>query len=149
MIEQTYKNRKRWIVLGILCLSLFIIAIDNMVLNFALPSISRCLGASGSQLQWNTDAYILVFASLLLPMGAIGDRYGRKRILQIGTLLFGIGSLAAALSTSTEMLITFRAFLGLGGRNDHAFNTVDSYRYFPRTPGKGKGDHHVGCNVFP
>ena len=115
MIEQTYKDGKRWIVLGILCLSLFIIAIDNMVLNLALPSISKDLGASVSQLQWITDAYILVFASLLLTMGAIGDRYGRKRILQMGTLLFGIGSLAAALSTSTEMLITFRAFLGIGG----------------------------------
>jgi len=115
MIEQTYKDGRRWIVLGILCLSLFIIAIDNMVLNLALPSISKGLGANVSQLQWITDAYILAFASLLLTMGAVSDRYGRKRILQIGTLLFGIGSLAAALSISTKMLIAFRAFLGLGG----------------------------------
>src|SRR4030042_1612170 len=109
MIEQPYKDGKRWIVLGILCLSLFIIAIDNMVLNLALPSISEDLGASASQLQWITDAYILVFASLLLTMGAIGDRFGRKRLLQVGLLLFGAGSLAAALSTSTEMLIACRA----------------------------------------
>ncbi|MFA4836120.1 MAG: MFS transporter [Dehalococcoidia bacterium] len=109
------KNRKRWIVLGILCLSLFIIAIDNMVLNLALPSISEDLGASASQLQWIINAYILVFASLLLTMGAIGDRFGRKRLLQVGLLLFGAGSLAAALSTSTEMLIACRAFLGIGG----------------------------------
>lgn len=115
MTEQASKDGRRCVVLGILCLSLFIIAIDNMVLNLALPSISRGLGAGVRQLQWITDAYILVFASLLLTMGAMGDRYGRKRILQIGTFLFGIGSLAAALSTSSEMLITFRGLLGVGG----------------------------------
>jgi EmrB/QacA subfamily drug resistance transporter len=115
VVEQIEKDSRRWIILGILCISLFIISIDNMVLNLALPSISEDLGASASQLQWITDAYVLVFAALLLTMGAIGDRYGRKRILQIGAVLFGIGSLAAALSASTEMLIACRAFLGIGG----------------------------------
>ena len=100
IIEQEYQDKKRWIVLGILCLSLFIISIDNMVLNLALPAISRDLGSTASDLQWITDSYILVFASLMLTMGAIGDRWGRKLILQIGIALFGIGSLAAALSTS-------------------------------------------------
>lgn len=114
-VEQLSKDRKRWIVLGILCLSLFIISIDNMVLNLALPAISSDLGSTASDLQWITDAYILVFASLMLTMGAIGDRWGRKLILQIGLALFGIGSLAAALSTSNEMLIICRAFLGFGG----------------------------------
>ena len=108
------KNKSR-MVLFVLCLPLFILAIDNTVLNLALPSISSDLGSSASQLQWIVDAYILVFASLLLTMGAIGDRYGRKRILQVGLAMFGIGSLAAALSSSTEMLIFCRAFLGVGG----------------------------------
>lgn len=115
MIGQNSRDRKRWIVLGILCLSLFIISIDNMVLNLALPAISRDLKSSASDLQWITDAYILVFASLMLTMGAIGDRYGRKRVLDTGLILFGLGSLAAALSNSNEMLIASRAFLGIGG----------------------------------
>lgn len=115
MMEQNYKDGKRWVVLGVLLLSLFIICIDNMVLNLALPSISRDLGSSAGELQWITDAYILIFASLLLTMGAIGDLYGRRRILNVGLIIFGLGSLAAALSNSTEMLITCRAVLGIGG----------------------------------
>ena len=115
MFKSIEKDRKRWIVLGIMCFSLFVISIDNMVLNLALPAISSDLGSSASDLQWITDAYVLVFAALLLTMGAIGDRYGRKKVLQLGLLLFGIGSLAAALSTSTVMLIGCRAFLGIGG----------------------------------
>ncbi|MFC1993692.1 DHA2 family efflux MFS transporter permease subunit [Chloroflexota bacterium] len=114
-MEQTKGNSKRWIVLAVLCLPLFIIAIDNTVLNLALPSISRDLGSSSSQLQWIIDAYILVFAALLLTMGAIGDRWGRRRLFLIGLFLFGAGSLAAALSVSTGMLIACRAFLGIGG----------------------------------
>jgi EmrB/QacA subfamily drug resistance transporter len=96
-------------------MSLLIIALDNTILNVALPSISTDLGASQSELQWIVDAYILVFASLLLTMGAIGDRIGRKRILQFGVTWFGVFSLAAALSNSVEMLIAARALLGLGG----------------------------------
>ena len=108
MAEQTsHRDRKRWVVFGVLSLSLFIISIDNSVLNLALPSISKDLGASAGQLQWITDAYILVFAALLLTMGAIGDQYARKRILQMGTLLFGIGSLAAV-STSGAGILTTR-----------------------------------------
>jgi len=114
MAETPAKDSKRWIILGILCLSLFIIAIDNTVLNLALHSISIDLGASASDLQWITTAYILVFASLLLTMGIVGDRYGRKLFLQAGTLIFGIVSLATALSNSTEMLIVCRALLGIG-----------------------------------
>jgi MFS family permease len=66
-------------------------------------------------LQWIVDAYVLVFAALLLTMGAIGDRLGRKRALQFGLVMFGLGSLWAALANSTEMLIAARAFLGIGG----------------------------------
>ncbi|MFC2058215.1 MFS transporter [Chloroflexota bacterium] len=108
-------NSKRWTVMAVLCMPLFILAIDNTVLNLALPSISRDLGSSASQLQWIVDAYILVFAALLLTMGAIGDRWGRRRLLLLGLFLFGAGSLAAALSASTNMLIVCRAFLGIGG----------------------------------
>lgn len=110
--EQAYK--KRWFALAFLNVSLLIIALDNTVLNVALPSISTDLSASASELQWIIDAYILVFAALLLTMGAIGDRYGRKKVLQAGLVIFGVGSIGAILSTSTEMLIGARAFLGIG-----------------------------------
>jgi EmrB/QacA subfamily drug resistance transporter len=98
-----------------MCIVLFIISIDNTVLNLALPSISQALNATASELQWIVDAYTLVFASLLITTGSAGDRYGRKRFLLIGLTLFGLGSLGAAVSVSTHMLIGFRALLGLAG----------------------------------
>lgn len=105
----------RWRGLLFICVSLIVIALDNTILNVAIPSISTTLGATASELQWMIDAYVLVFAALLLTMGSVGDRIGRKKTLQIGLILFGIGSLAAALSTNTVMLIAARAFLGIGG----------------------------------
>lgn len=111
--SNTYKER--WLVLSMMCLTLFIISIDNTVLNLALPSISQGLGATASQLQWVVDSYTLIFASSLITTGSIGDRYGRKLLLVLGLFLFGIGSLGAALSTSTNMLIGFRLLLGLAG----------------------------------
>ncbi len=108
-------SKNRWIGLIFIGISLLIISLDNTVLNVALPAISRDLGASASELQWIVDAYILVFAAVLLTMGSIGDRFGRKRALQFGILWFGVFSLLAALSNSTNMLIGTRALLGLGG----------------------------------
>ena len=105
----------RWIGLLFIGISLLVISLDNTILNVALPSISNDLGASASDLQWIVDAYVLVFAALLLTMGSIGDKIGRKRALQFGLVMFGLGSLWAALATSTEMLIAARAFLGIGG----------------------------------
>lgn len=107
-------HKNRWLSLLFISVSLLVISLDNTVLNVALPSISIDLGAGNTDLQWIIDAYILVFAALLLTMGALGDRFGRKRALQVGLVLFGIGSLAAALSDSTGMLIGSRAFLGMG-----------------------------------
>src|SRR5512145_1235477 len=92
------ENRNRWWGLVFICVSLLIISLDNTILNVALPSISRDLGAKNSELQWIVDAYILVFAALLLTMGSVGDRIGRKRILQFGVGWFGVFSLMAALS---------------------------------------------------
>jgi EmrB/QacA subfamily drug resistance transporter len=114
-LETTQQNEKRWIVLAVLCIVLFIISIDNTVLNLAIPAISLGLGATTSQLQWIVDAYTLVFASLLITTGTIGDHFGRKRLLMIGLGLFCLGSLGAALSVNTTMLIGFRAFLGMAG----------------------------------
>src|SRR5438552_7742953 len=105
---------RRWWTLGVLCLSLLMIIVGNTVLNVAIPTLIRDIGATNSQLQWIVDAYSLVFAGLLLTAGALGDRYGRKGALNIGLLVFGAGSLAAALSDTPSQLIACRAVMGVG-----------------------------------
>src|SRR5437763_15613863 len=88
---------RRWWVLGVLCLSLVVITLDNTILNVALPTLVRDLRASNSQLQWMVDSYTLVFACLLLPAGALGDRFGRRGALQVGLAIFGARSVMSAL----------------------------------------------------
>jgi EmrB/QacA subfamily drug resistance transporter len=107
-------NQQRWLSLAFISLSLLIISLDNTILNVALPVIAEKLGAGITDLQWIVDAYVLVFASLLLTMGSTGDRVGRKKTLQVGLAVFGLGSLAAGLSRSSGMLIAMRAFMGIG-----------------------------------
>lgn len=104
----------RWIGLIFIGLSVIIISMDNTILNNALPIISADLNATTSDLAWIVDAYILVFAALMLTMGAFGDRFGRKRALQIGLGLFALASAGAALAPNTIVLILARAFLGVG-----------------------------------
>src|SRR5581483_205732 len=108
-------HRRRWRTLIVLSLSLLVISLDNTILNVALPTIERDLNASASELQWIVDAYLLVFAGLLLTAGSLGDRFGRRRALFAGLAVFGIGSLLSALSGSASMLIGSRALMGLGG----------------------------------
>src|SRR5262245_10354253 len=115
MTDAERVHARRWVTLGVLCLSLLIIVMDNTILNVAIPSLIRDLGASNSEIQWIIDAYTLVFAGLLLTTGSISDRFGRKGALQAGIVLFALGSASAALSTSTEHLIASRAFMGIGG----------------------------------
>ena len=88
---------------------------DDSVLNLALPPISEEFHASTSEMQWAINAYLLSFAALLLTMGALGDRFGRKRMFLAGMVVFCVSSLAAALSNSMAMLIACRAFMGIGG----------------------------------
>ena len=113
-MEQTEGYRRRWIALGFMGVSLLVISLDNTVLNLALPSIAKELGSTASQLQWIVDAYVLAIAGLLLTMGYLGDRLGRKPTLQFGLIVFALFSLGAALSKSTDMLIAMRALMGIG-----------------------------------
>ena len=108
-------HERRWLILAVLCLSLLIIVMDNTILNVAIPSLITDLGASNSQIQWIIDSYVIVFAGLLLTAGSLSDRFGRKGALQIGIVLFGLGSAGAALSGSASQLIATRAFMGIGG----------------------------------
>src|SRR5882724_8658526 len=107
-------ERRRWWILGVLAFSVLVIVLDNSVLNVALPAIVRELHASGSDLQWMVDAYSLAFAGLLLTMGSLGDKYGRRPALQVGFVVFGVGSALSAVATSSSQLIATRAVMGVG-----------------------------------
>jgi EmrB/QacA subfamily drug resistance transporter len=106
---------RRWWTLLVLCLCITVIGVDNTILNVALPSIVRDLGASGSQLQWIVDSYTIVFACLLLTAGSLGDRYGRKGALIFGLFWFGVWSALASQASSPTQLIFARGLMGVGG----------------------------------
>jgi EmrB/QacA subfamily drug resistance transporter len=107
-------HARRWAILAVLCLSLFLAVVDNTIVNVALPTLSRSLNAGTSDLQWIVDAYSLVFAALLLVGGSLGDRFGRKGALQAGLLWFAVCSTVAAFTTSSAQLIAARAMMGIG-----------------------------------
>ena len=107
-------HERRWRILAVLCLSLFMVVVDNLIVNVALPTLSRELNAGTSALQWIVDSYSLVFAGLLLAGGGIGDRFGRKGALQVGLVLFAACSTMAAFSGSTSSLIFWRGAMGVG-----------------------------------
>ncbi|MFD0683633.1 MFS transporter [Actinomadura fibrosa] len=106
---------RRWQILGVLCLSLFVVVVDNTVLNVAIPSLLRDLDATTSDVQWMIDAYSLVFAGLLIAAGGLGDRHGRRRAMLAGFALFGAGSLLAALAAGPGQIVAMRALMGAGG----------------------------------
>ena len=105
---------RRWWVLGVLSASVFLVVVDNLIINVALPTLQRELNASVTSLQWIVDAYSLVFACLLLAGGSIGDRFGRKRSLQVGLVLFAGFSSVAAFADSSTTLILWRGAMGIG-----------------------------------
>src|SRR5947209_11111894 len=107
-------DRRKWWVLVAMVFGLFMPMLDNLVVNVALPTIQRQLGAGVSGLQWIIDAYTLTFASFMLTGGALGDLYGRKRFFIGGLVTFTVGSLLCALSQSIGQLVAFRAIQGLG-----------------------------------
>jgi EmrB/QacA subfamily drug resistance transporter len=106
---------RRWKTLAVISLSLVIIGLDNTILNVALPSLQEEFNCSSSTLQWIVDSYLLVFAGLLLTMGTLGDRFGRKRALQGGLLLFGGASLMVLFVSTSSQLIAVRSAMGIGG----------------------------------
>jgi EmrB/QacA subfamily drug resistance transporter len=100
------------LVLFVLCIAVFLVVVDNTIVNVALPTISRDLHASNSSLQWIVDGYSLPFAGLLLAGGGLSDRWGRKRVMQMGLFAFSLFSLLAAFSHNVSMLLTARALMG-------------------------------------
>ncbi|UNO42088.1 MFS transporter [Streptomyces sp. MST-110588] len=108
-------HRRRLLVLMICCLSLLIVSLDNTVLNVALPSMQKELGASVSGMQWTIDAYTLVLASLLMLAGSTADRLGRRRVFMAGLTVFSLGSLLCGLAPTLGWLVVFRMVQAVGG----------------------------------
>lgn len=107
-------DRRRWLVLGVVSVAVFITTLDGLIVNIALPTLSVELGATNRQLQWIVDAYLLVFTGLLLAAGGLGDRFGRRRLLTIGLAIFGATSAYSAFAGSANELIVGRAVMGIG-----------------------------------
>ncbi|MDG4798558.1 MFS transporter [Micromonospora sp. WMMD1082] len=109
---------RRWAILGVMVISLLVVVLDNTILNVALRTLAdpvHGLGASHGELEWSINSYTLVFAGLLFTFGVLGDRAGRRRILLIGLVLFGLASLLSAYAQSPAQLIWARALMGIGG----------------------------------
>lgn len=108
-------SSRRWWAFSVLALTVLIVVLDHMVLNVALPTLQRELGATVAALQWIVDAYVLAFATLLMTMGALGDRIGHTSMLRIGMVVFGAASLLGAFAGSVGCLVAARVFMGVGG----------------------------------
>ncbi|MFF8595180.1 MFS transporter [Streptomyces sp. NPDC015220] len=106
--------RRRWAVLAICALSMFLVGLDTTIVNVGLPAIGSGLGASTRHLEWVVDAYTVVLASLLTTSGALADRFGRRRVFQLGLTLFGAATLAGAFAPSAGVLIAARSVQGVG-----------------------------------
>jgi EmrB/QacA subfamily drug resistance transporter len=111
----TLSPRRKVIILTSCCLSLLIVSMDATIVNIAIPAIRADLHASASQLQWVIDVYTLVLASLLMLSGAAGDRFGRRRVFQIGLAVFAVGSLLCSLAPGIDTLIAARFLQAIGG----------------------------------
>ncbi|CAN3980792.1 MFS transporter [Kitasatospora purpeofusca] len=109
------RNPRRWWILLVLCLSTLVLVVDSMALTVAVPSMTEDLKATAQDTQWILDSYILVFAGLLLTSGSLGDRFGRRKVMIAGLVLFGAASLAATLCTNPGEVIASRVAMGVGG----------------------------------
>ena len=115
MSDTVQPDRRRWIGLVFISIAVALIIVDSTIVNVAIPSIVDELGITSTQVQWVQESYTLVFASLLLVFGTLADRFGRRRVLIIGVVIFALASILAALSPSGELLIASRLVQGVGG----------------------------------
>src|SRR2546421_29543 len=109
------EDNRKWWTLAAMCFALFMIMLDNTVVNVALPSIQRDLHASISSLEWTVNAYTLTFAVLLVTGGRLGDIFGRRRMFLFGVVVFAVSSAAIGLAPNDTWLVAGRALPGIGG----------------------------------
>ena len=109
------RTGRRWAGLVFISIAVSLIIVDSTIVNVAVPSIVEDLGISSTDVQWVQEAYTLVFASLLLVFGSLADRFGRRRLMLIGVVVFALASIAAAVAPSGGMLILARLVQGVGG----------------------------------
>ena len=137
-------DRRRYLILAICCMSLFIVGIDNTIVNVALPSIRRELHASMPRLQWTIDAYTLVLASLLMLSGSMADRFGRARVFKLGLVLFTLGSLLCSLAPSLQLLDRVPHGAGRRRLDAQPGRDVDHPQHLHRRARARAGDRHLG-----
>ena len=130
--EQVQRANHKWWTLAAMCFALFMIMLDNTVVNVALPSIQRSLKTTPENLEWTINAYFLSFAALILLGGKLGDRFGRKKIFLVGLAIFTLSSAACALSTSDAGLISARAVQGVGAALMNPLSLSIIVAAFPR-----------------
>ena len=133
-------DRSRAIVLGAMCLALFMTNFDGTSTDIALPQIQRSLGANVADIQWILNAYHLPVASLLLATGKFGDLYGRKRIFIYGLIIFTVASAICGFAPNLEILIAGRSLQGIGGAALIPPFPDHSYRYLPRSRRKNQSN---------
>ena len=143
LVNDTLITKRQWLALGVMCFTVLLISLDQTVLNIALPTLVRSLHPSSSGLQWIADSYTLTNAVLLLFGGALGDRYGRRRLFIVGVAVFGAGSAACALVHSTGPLIGGPCRHGTRGRVLDAGNVVAHCVHILRAQ-SGPGHRHLG-----
>lgn len=114
-VPQTISSRRRWSILAVCSASMFLVGMDTTIVNIGLPAIGAGLDVGVRSLEWTVDAYTLVLASLMITSGALADRFGRRRVFQIGLSVFGVASLVCAVSPSIGILIAARIGQGVGG----------------------------------
>ena len=135
-------ENRRWAVLAICCVAAALLGIDNSVLNYAIPSLSRQLGPSSTQLLWIVDIYGFVLGGMLVVAGNLGDRIGRRRLLLMGVAAFGVASALTAYADSAAMLIAARAPARRGRRHDHAVDALARPQRLHRPQGAHHRDRH-------
>ncbi|MFI9235708.1 MFS transporter [Streptomyces sp. NPDC053079] len=113
-VQPVLSARRRWTVLAVCCLSMFLVGLDTTIVNVGLPAIGEGLGVGTRGLEWTVDSYTLVLAALLMSSGALADRFGRRRVFRVGLVVFGAASLLCAVAPSAGALIAARAVQGIG-----------------------------------
>ena len=142
-------KRIKRITLGTMCFALFMVMLDSTVVNLALPTIQRELGASMSELQWIVDAFVLALASLLLTGGTLGDMFGRRRAFIIGVALFTVGSRRLRPRAVDGRADRRAPVPGRRRGDDDAEHAVDPHQHVPGRARAGAGHRHLGRRLGP